>query len=143
MKWLKFFRERNNISMQKLSDLMQVKLNTIWRWENDKASPSVEMAKKLAEIFHITETELLNGPQKNEWELKLVINKKGDKNMNTSVINLTGETSAATLELSDNAMGITLSAGYDLWEDEEKFEALIEQIRKKRNIGLKTRREDW
>ena len=40
-------------------------------------------------------------------------------------------------------MGLTLSASYDLWEDDAKFENLLEQIRHKRAVGLKIRREEW
>ena len=40
-------------------------------------------------------------------------------------------------------MGITLSGAFPLWEDDEKFEDLISQLRKKRATGLKARKEGW
>ena len=136
LKWLKYYREKTGLSMNKLSEMIGVQLNTIWRWENGKASPSVEIAKMLAKIFSITEGELLNGPASQNWELRLVVSKEG-------VIDMTGTTSTATLNIGDTAMGITLSAGYELWEDDAKFEELISQLRRKRQLGLRTRREGW
>ena len=62
--------------MNKLSELLHVKLNTIWRWENGRASPSVDMARELAKILNVTETELLNGPVSNDWELRIKISKE-------------------------------------------------------------------
>ena len=127
--------------MQKLSEVLNVQLNTIWRWENSKASPSVETAIALSKIFGITETELLNGPTSQEWELKLLVSKSGTQEGGT--VDMTGSGSTATLNIGDNAMGITLSAPYELWEDDAKFEELLEDLRRKRATGLKTRREGW
>ena len=126
--------------MNKLSEMIGVQLNTVWRWESERASPSVDMAKALSKILGISESELLNGPDSRTWELKLVVN-KGKKE--GGILDMTGATSAATLEIGDFSMGITLSAPFALWEDDAKFEELVEQLRRKRRIGLKTRREDW
>lgn len=126
--------------MNKLSEMIGVQLNTVWRWESERASPSVDMAKALSKILGISESELLNGPNSQTWELKLVVN-KGKKE--GGILDMTGATSAATLEIGDFSMGITLSAPFALWEDDAKFEELVEQLRRKRRIGLKTRREDW
>lgn len=136
MKWLKYFREKSGLSMNKLSELLQVKLNTIWRWENGRASPSVEMAQKLAKILNVTETELINGPVSNDWELKIKISKE-------SVIEVGNIGSSAEISVGDTAMAITLSANYDLWEDDAKFEGLVEQLRNKRQAALRLRKESW
>lgn len=140
MEWLKYYREKAGLSMNKLSEMIGVQLNTVWRWESERASPSVDMAKALSKILGISESELLNGPDSRTWELKLVVN-KGKKE--GGILDMTGATSAATLEIGDFSMGITLSAPFALWEDDAKFEELVEQLRRKRRTGLKTRREDW
>ena len=139
LEWLKYYREHAGLSMQRLSELIGVKLNTIWRWETGKASPSVETAKGLAKIFGITESELLNGPTLKNWEFRLVVSKSNEG----GTVDMTGSGSTATLNIGDNAMGITLSAPYELWEDDAKFEELLEDLRRKRATGLKTRREGW
>ena len=126
--------------MNKLSEMIGVQLNTIWRWESERASPSIEMAKTLSKIFGISESELLNGPNSQTWELKLVVNKTG--NTEGGTLDMTG-LATATLEIGDLSMGITLSAPYVLWENNEEFEKLVEQLRRKRKTGLRTRYEDW
>ena len=136
MKWLKYFREKSDLSMNKLSELLHVKLNTIWRWENGRASPSVDMARELAKILNVTETELLNGPVSNDWELRIKISKE-------KVIEVGNIGSSAEINVGDTAMAITLSADYDLWEDDAKFEGLVEQLRTKRKAALKLRKESW
>ena len=68
--------------------------------------------------------------------------KKEEKSM-VGTIDLTGKTVNSSLEMSDSGMGLTLSASYDLWEDDAKFENLIEQLRAKRYAGLKLRKESW
>ena len=127
--------------MNKLSELAGVQLNTVWRWENERASPSVEMAKVLSKIFGITESELINGPNSQTWELKMIVNKTG--RTEGGILDMTGAEASATLEIGDISMGITLSAPYVLWENNEEFEKLVEQLRRKRKTGLRTRYEDW
>ena len=85
MKWLKFYREKAGLSMDKLSSAIQVSLNTVWRWESGNASPSVEIVTKLAKTLHITVDELLNGPKDGKIELVVSWNwndyKKGEIDM--------------------------------------------------------------
>ena len=40
-------------------------------------------------------------------------------------------------------MAVTLSGSYELWADDAKFEELIEDLRRKRTLGLKARHESW
>lgn len=127
--------------MNKLSEMIGVQLNTIWRWESERASPSVDMARALAVIFGITESELLNGPAFQNWELKLLVSKSRENEGGT--VDMSGKSSTATLSVGDDAMAITMSADYSLWEDEAKFERLIEDLRRKRLLGLKMRKESW
>ena len=134
-------RKKRGISQEELAQALSINTATLSRWENGHFEPKASMIKELCNILNCSEFELLNDAKSQNWELKLVIKKKGNESMN--IVNLTGDTSSATLEMSDDGMGITLSASYELWEDDAKFENLIEQLRKKRNIGLKTRKEDW
>ena len=141
MKWLKYYRERAKFSQKTLAEKVGVQENTVWRWENGRAVPSAEIVRQLAEIFGYTESELLNGPTKASWELRLIMRKAGDPQK--GVIDMTNPSSNAALYIEDDTMAITLTAGYDLWENDAEFEKLIEQLRWKRATGLRTRREDW
>ena len=141
MKWLKYYRERVRFSQKTLAENVGVQENTVWRWENGRAVPSAEIVRQLAEIFGCTESELLNGPAESSWELRLVMRRAGDPQ--EGVMEMTTSVSNAALYMEDSKMAVMLSADYALWEDDAKFEELIEQLRRKRALGLKSRREGW
>ena len=134
-------RKKKGITQEKLAQLLSITTVTLSRWENGHFEPKASVIKRLCEVLNCTETELLSGPTSQEWELKLLVSKSGTQEGGT--VDMTGSGSTATLNIGDNAMGITLSAPYELWEDDAKFEALLEDLRRKRATGLKTRREGW
>ena len=131
-----FLRKQKGLSQEKLADLLNISVMTVRRWEWGQRVPRMEEIKRLSEVFCITESDLLNGPSSENWELRILMKKEG-------VIDMTSKQNSAVLNIGEDAMAITLSAGYELWEDDVKFEELIEQLRKKRKVGLKTRKEDW
>lgn len=133
-------RKKKNINQEELAHMLSINTATLSRWENGHFEPKASMIKRLCEALECTEIELLNGPNSQTWELKLVVNKTG--NTEGGTLDMTG-LATATLEIGDLSMGITLSAPFALWEDDTKFEELIEQLRRKRKTGLRTRREDW
>ena len=138
---LRELRKKAGLTQEELAEYVDVHLNTISRWENGIDTPKTFKIKRLAEALHVSESELLNGPATQEWELRMIVSKTGDKE--GGMVDMTGTGSTATLSIGDNAMAITLSADYRLWEDDAKFEALMEDLRRKRHLGLKTRKEGW
>ena len=139
MKWLKYYREKMGMSQKTLAMSVGVKENTVWRWENEKATPSVDIAKTLAEIFHISESELLNGPASQTWELRVVYKRE----MEGDVVDVTGASCNAELVVGERGMAVKLDAPYEVWGDDGKFEDLIADLRRKRETGLKSRKEGW
>ena len=129
MKWLKYYREKSGLSMQKLSEILDVKLNTVWRWENDKASPSVDIAMALAKIFDITESELLNGPSDGKIKLTLVYDwehmKEGNIDMNGN-----------DFELILGSQGQIGIKGAALLTSAEAIEEFLVQVKEQLTIGL-------
>lgn len=71
MEWLKLYREKAGKSQKDLAEIVGVQENTVWRWENKRASPSVEIVKALASALHVSEAELLNGPKVERVSLTL------------------------------------------------------------------------
>ena len=135
LKWLKFFRDKSGLSLNKLADLIGVQMNTVWRWESGRATPSAEMVQNLANALGVSETELLNGPVSKNWEIRIKLAKEG-------VIEVSSLGNSAELSVGDIGMAITVSGSYDIWEDEAKFEAqIIADLRKKRIAGLKLHNE--
>ena len=70
---------------------MGVHENTIRRWESGDFEPRSNDLLKLCEILGCTEAELLNGPARQEFEVKIVMGVK----------NLTG---IAGVEVADNSL---------------------------------------
>lgn len=139
MKFLKSIREKKGLSQRNVADSLGVEINTVWRWEAGRATPSVETGKQIADFLGVSVDELLNGPTEDVWELRLIFDKEGK-----GVMDLTqNATSSATLEVGEHAMGVTLSGSFELWRDDAKLEDLIEQLRRKREVGLKARTEGW
>ena len=136
---LRELRKRAGLTQEELAERIDVHLNTISRWENGIDTPKTFKIQRLAKALGCTEAELLNGPAVDNWELKLVVSKTNEG----GTVDMTSSKSSAVLNISDDAMAITLSAGYELWENDQQFEELIEQLRRKRAVGLKTRREEW
>ena len=130
MKWLKFFRDKSGLSLNKLADLIGVQMNTVWRWESGRATPSAEMARNIANALGISETELFNGPFSENWEIRIKISKEG-------VIDVSGLRPSAEINVGDKGIAVTLSGSYELWADDAKFEKFVEQLRNKRQAALK------
>ena len=63
---------------------------TVRRWEMGKHSPRVEEIKRIAAALHVSEAELLNGPGRQELEVKILMGVKDLGNM-------------AGLEVADNS----------------------------------------
>ena len=137
---IKRLRKARGITQEELAAQLEVHENTIRMWEKGSRSPRISDIKRLCEIFQCTELELLSeSPDVDNWELRLVVSKTNEG----GIVDMTSSKSSAVLNISDDAMAITLSAGCELWEDDSAFEELISQLRRKRAVGLKTRREEW
>ena len=135
MKWLKFFREKSGLSLNKLADLIGVQMNSVWRWESGRATPSAEIVRNLANALCVSETELLNGPVSENWEIRIKLAKEG-------VIEVGNMGTSFDLNVGNTAMAVTVSGSYDIWEDEAKFESqIIAELRAKRSAGLKLHKE--
>lgn len=136
---LRGLRKKKRLSQAELADLVGVHENTLRRWENGVHEPKASELKKICEVFGITESELLSGPAPQTWELRVVYK----KTLEEDVIDLTGNASNAVVLLEDRAMSIKIDGPIELWSDDAKFEDLIDQLRKKREAGMKARKEGW
>ena len=135
---LRELRRQKGLSQTELAKAVDVALLTVFRWEKGERQPRINELQRLCEIFECTKSELLNEQSPEDGELRVLVNKKG-----VLTADMTTSKSSAVLNMSDDTMAIMLSAGYELWEDDAKFEELIEDLRRKRTIGLRTRKEDW
>lgn len=53
------FRKKANLSQKQLADKLHVTQQSVSQWEKGLREPSIEMLKKLAEIFNCTIDELV------------------------------------------------------------------------------------
>lgn len=142
MKYLSEIRRKNGFTQAVLAEKVGVSVNSIARYERGEVIPSTNIAHQIATVLNCTEAELFNGFATTDWNLRLITTKE-ETEMAVSTLDLTGKTARASLEMSDTGMGLTISGSYELWADNDKFEDLILQLRKKRAAGLKLRKEDW
>lgn len=136
MEYLKAARREAGLSQEKLADMMGVHLNTIWGWENsDKRGPNPQQLTKLCEILKKTEGELLHGPkEEDEWKLTI-------KMEATQMIDLSGSTCISDIELTQNGAALRLGGSYSVFENDEKFEDFINQLRAARDLVIESGRK--
>ncbi|MBQ9527253.1 MAG: helix-turn-helix transcriptional regulator [Fretibacterium sp.] len=133
---LRRLRKKAGLTQEKLAEFAEVSYITARRWEAGERTPRVEEVKRIAEALHVTEAELLNGPERQEWVLKIrvSIDPKEEE------IDMTEGGCISNLDLTRKGAALTLGADYATFEDEGKFESLINQLRAARNMVIENGR---
>ena len=132
---LKKIRRQRGFTQEKLAELLNIHENTLRTWETGISEPRASDISKLCEVLHCSESELLNGPTTENWELKIKLAKEG-------VIEVGTMGTAFDLSVGNTAMAVTVSGSYDIWEDEAKFEEqIIAKLRKSRQVALNLHKE--
>ena len=72
MKMIEKFRKERGMNRAEFAEKLGVATHTVFRWEQGSRTPNLVMLAKIAEVLGVTEAELLNGPQKNEWEIRVI-----------------------------------------------------------------------
>ena len=117
--YIRDYRKRSNLTQAELAEKMGIHENTIRRWEAGDFEPRSHDIVQLCKILNCSEAELLNGPTKQEFEVKIIM---GVKNLP----NATG------MEVKEN------SCTYGI--DETK--PLIHMALNNADIGTPEKRED-
>ena len=125
-KYLFRLRKTAGLSQEELAERIGVHLNTISQWENGVYIPKTPKLKKLAEAFNVTEADLLNGPAKQEFEVKIVMGVKSLANL--AGVTLTGN--SFVYGVDDNEPQIVMMGKVGIATPEERENALAEIIRK-------------
>ncbi len=79
-------RKMNNMSQEKLGNILGVSRQTIYKWENNKAYPDMMNLVAISEIFDVSLDELINGEEKSliSKEDKIINNKENLEVINKS-----------------------------------------------------------
>ena len=56
----KSLRLEQGFTQKKLADLLHVSQNAIYNWENGKREPNIDMLRRIADLFHVSISELLD-----------------------------------------------------------------------------------
>lgn len=126
MKGLRWIREHRGLTLQQIEEITGIALNTISRYERGVISPTTETAQKIAQALGVTVDELLNGPTKQEFEVKILMGVK-------SLTGLAGvEVASNTFfyGVDDNEPQIVMAGKVRIDTQEEREKALAEIIRK-------------
>lgn len=135
--FLRELRKRRHLTQEELAHLVGVHETTIRRWEAGRnGSPDADDIAKLCEVLHVSEGELLNGPERQEWVLKIKISMDMEEE-----IDMTDGGCVSDINLTRQGAALTVGANYATFEDEGKFERLIAQLRAARDLVIENGRK--
>ena len=126
MKGLRMIRQARGLSQADLEKLTGIDANTFSRYERGAVTPSIEVAQKIAEALNVSLDELVTGPAKQKFEVKIVMGVK-------SLTNLAGVTltdNSFFYGVDDNDPQIVMMGKVGIATPEERENALAEIIRK-------------
>ncbi len=128
---LRKLRKKAGLTQSELAFLLGMHETTIRRWENDRGKPNLREIKKLAEVLHITEQELLNEAPESKWVLQIKINKDFQEefiDMSKSVPCI------SDLNITPQGCFLSLGGSFELWSDEKKFKSFLKALTNTRKI---------
>jgi len=79
--FLRELRESQGMTQEELAEKIGCHENTIRRWELGQREPKISDIQKLCEALGCTETDLLNGSIKQEFEVKILMGVKSLSNV--------------------------------------------------------------
>lgn len=129
---IKQWRKRIGLTQEKLADLVNVHLNTLSRWELGQREPRASEIAKLCEVLGVSEAELLRGPAEEKWVLEIKIADSKEE-----VIDMTGTMPCvAAITGTQSGANLQLSAKWETFRDDAKFQDFIDQVTRARGLLL-------
>jgi transcriptional regulator with XRE-family HTH domain len=126
------FRAQIGLTQELLANAINSSIPTIWRWENDESEPRASDIKKLCEVLGCSEAELLNGPRKKEFIVKLKFAKTKEEVEETMI-----RDEYALTVTEDGYVG---ASGLAMLNSERDIEDVLEKIRFNLEQGFETKR---
>lgn len=120
------------MTQEKLADLVSVHLNTLSRWESGQREPRASEIAKLCEVLGVSEAELLRGPAEEKWVLEIKVADSKEE-----VIDMTGTMPCvAAITGTQSGANLQLSAKWETFRDDAKFQDFIDQVTRARGLLL-------
>ena len=135
-KRLKELRKKSGLNQSQLAEKIGVSLLTLFRWEKGERTPRLEDIKALAKALGVSEADLLNEPQKQDWvlQIKIADGKKG------GFFDMTTNMPVSNIHVAPSGFLLELGGSWDMVEDDDKFLAFIDQVFNSREGLIKTKK---
>lgn len=114
------------MTQQELAKSIPCSIDSVRRWEANLREPRSSDIVKLCEVLQCTEAELLNGPARQEFEVKIVM---GVKSL-TGLAGVEVASNSFIYGVDDSEPQIVLAGKVLIGTPEEREKALAEIIRK-------------
>ena len=129
---IRSLRERSGYTQATLARAIGVSDMTIRRWESGQREPRASEIAKLCEVLGVSEAELLRGPAEERWVLEIKIADSKEE-----VIDMTGTMPCvAAITGTQSGANLQLSAKWETFRDDAKFQDFIDQVTRARGLLL-------
>ena len=129
---LAYFRKKRGIEQALLAEKLNVHVITVSRWERGISEPRASEIAKLCEVLGVSEAELLRGPAEEKWVLEIKIADSKEE-----VIDMTGTMPCvAAITGTQSGANLQLSAKWETFRDDAKFQDFIDQVTRARGLLL-------
>ena len=126
MKGLRAIRKKLGVSLITLEEMTGIDASSLSRYERGAVTPSIDMVQKIANALGITVDELLNGPAKQEFEVKIMM---GVKSL-TGLAGIEVANNSFIYGVQDDEPQIVLAGKVRIDTPEQRENALAEIISK-------------
>ena len=134
-KRLKALRKKTGLTQEELAYRLNLSYMTVRRWEADKIFPRMDEIKSIAQVLHVSESDLLNdySTQPSGWVLNIRI----AHTLEQEVIDLSkGVPRIASITTTKDGGLLTLGGSYENWTDDNSFKKLISDLKKFRSTVI-------
>lgn len=107
-------------------------VDSVRRWESSQREPRASEIAKLCEVLGVSEAELLRGPAEEKWVLEIKVADSKEE-----VIDMTGTMPCvAAITGTQSGANLQLSAKWETFRDDAKFQDFIDQVTRARGLLL-------
>jgi len=132
VRFLGRIRQAKGLTQAELAEKVGVGVNSIARYERNEMTPSLTVGHTIAEVLGVSVDELLRGPAEEKWVLEIKVADSKEE-----VIDMTGTMPCvAAITGTQSGANLQLSAKWETFRDDAKFQDFIDQVTRARGLLL-------